>query len=264
MGFRLIPIGGQGRDARWFAGGVVSRRRVGQRRLRLGGGTHTSLVGHVLKGDRSWVLGCSMSGYMRLRARILTTFTCLCRSRRRRSERLFCNVCIKRCSDGMFRVRPHDCSWLHSVLFCARVPPAARTWRNKRFRARLGGGSERPAPHAGMHQQEMEDKHLLMLNTMRLGFQATHTANTAKHTKGTKRTMSAYAPCALRFYTTSTARGRYTHSCLRGDETLTRGRERRERSSASALQQAVMEVGARRARGGVGTCEVEAGAKSIC
>ena len=34
-----------------------------------------------------------------------------------------------------------------------------------------GGGSEpRPAPHAGMHQQEMEDKHLLMLNTMRLGF----------------------------------------------------------------------------------------------
>ena len=32
---------------------VVSRRRVGQRRLRLGDGTHTSLVGHVLKSDRS-------------------------------------------------------------------------------------------------------------------------------------------------------------------------------------------------------------------
>ena len=57
---------------------VVSRRRVGQRRLRFGGGTHTSLVGHVLKGDRTWVSGCSMSGYMRFRARILTTFTCLC------------------------------------------------------------------------------------------------------------------------------------------------------------------------------------------
>ena len=29
----------------------------------------------------------------------------------------------------------------------------------------------------------------------------THTANTAKHTKGAKQTMSAYTPCALRFYT---------------------------------------------------------------
>ena len=67
--------------------------------------------------------------------------------------------------------------------------------------------------------------------------QTTHTANTAKHTKGAKRTMSAYTPCALRFYTSSTARGRYTHSRQRGDTTLTRGRERRERSSASALQQ---------------------------
>ena len=64
----------------------------------------------------------------------------------------------------------------------------------------------------------------------------THTANTAKHTKGAKRTMSVYTPCALRFYTSSTARGRYTHSRQRGDATLTRGREGRERSSASALQ----------------------------
>ena len=60
--------------------------------------------------------------------------------------------------------------------------------------------------------------------------------STAKHTKGAKRTMSAYTPCALRFYTSSTARGRYTHSRPWGDATLTRGRERRERSSASALQ----------------------------
>ena len=37
-------------------------------------------------------------------------------------------------------------------------------------------------------------------------------------------------------HTSSTAHGRYTHSRLRGDETLTRGRERRERSSASTLQ----------------------------
>ena len=66
--------------------------------------------------------------------------------------------------------------------------------------------------------------------------QATHTANTAKHTKGAKQTMSACTPCALRFYISSTARGRYTHSRLRGDKTLTRGREGRERSSASALQ----------------------------
>ena len=28
----------------------------------------------------------------------------------------------------------------------------------------------------------------------------THTANTAKHTKGAKQTMSACTPCALRFY----------------------------------------------------------------
>ena len=63
-----------------------------------------------------------------------------------------------------------------------------------------------------------------------------HTATTAKHTKGAKRTMSVYTPCALRFYTSSTARGRYTHSRQRGDVTLTRGRGRRERSSASALQ----------------------------
>ena len=56
----------------------VSRRRVGQRRLRFGDRTHTFLVGHVLKSDRTGVSGCSMSGCMRFRARILTTFTCLC------------------------------------------------------------------------------------------------------------------------------------------------------------------------------------------
>ena len=27
----------------------------------------------------------------------------------------------------------------------------------------------RPAPHAGMDQQELDDKHILMLNTVRLG-----------------------------------------------------------------------------------------------
>ena len=32
----------------------------------------------------------------------------------------------------------------------------------------------------------------------------THTANTAKHTKGAKQTMSACTPCALRFYINST------------------------------------------------------------
>ena len=37
-------------------------------------------------------------------------------------------------------------------------------------------------------------------------------------------------------HTSSTAHGRYTHSRLRGSETLTRRRERRERSSASTLQ----------------------------
>ena len=26
------------------------------------------------------------------------------------------------------------------------------------------------SPHAGMHQQELDDKHILMLNTVRLGF----------------------------------------------------------------------------------------------
>ena len=66
-------------DSTIAIGTVMSRAEgwVSQRRLRFGGGTHTLLVGHVLKGDRSWVLGCSMSGCMRFRARILTTFTCL-------------------------------------------------------------------------------------------------------------------------------------------------------------------------------------------
>ena len=46
--------------------------------------------------------------------------------------------------------------------------------------------------------------------------------------------MSAYTPCALRFYTSSTARGRYTYSRLKGDATLTREREREREESALA------------------------------
>ena len=45
-----------------------AERRVGQRRLWVGGGTRAFVVGHVLKSDRTGVSGCSMSGYMRLRA----------------------------------------------------------------------------------------------------------------------------------------------------------------------------------------------------
>ena len=32
------------------------------------------MVGHVLHGDRGWVSGCTMSGYMRFRVWILTAF----------------------------------------------------------------------------------------------------------------------------------------------------------------------------------------------
>ena len=60
-----------------------AERRVGQRRLWVGGGTRAFVVGHVLKSDRTGVSGCSMSGYMRLRARILTTFVRLCTPVRR-------------------------------------------------------------------------------------------------------------------------------------------------------------------------------------
>ena len=73
------------------------------------------------------------------------------------------------------------------------------------------------------------------------GFIKPHTRRIPRNIpKGAKQTMSACTPCALRFYTSSTARGRYTHSRPRGDETPTRGEERRERSSASALQQRVI------------------------
>ena len=62
-------------------------------------------------------------------------------------------------------------------------------------------------------------------------------ADTAKHTRGAKRTMSAYTPCALRFYTPVLRLTAVTLTHVWGDETLTRGGEGRERPSASALQQ---------------------------
>ena len=47
----------------------------------LGGGTHTLLIGHVLKSDRAGVAGCSMSGQMRLRVWVLLVFVRPCRRR---------------------------------------------------------------------------------------------------------------------------------------------------------------------------------------
>ena len=75
------------------------------------------------------------------------------------------------------------------------------------------------------------------------GFITPHTRGEYRETyQRAKQTMSVCTPCALRFYISSTARGRYTHSRLRGDETPTQGREGRERSSVSALQQVLIDT----------------------
>ena len=54
----------------------VSRRRVGQRCLRLGGGTHILLIGHVLKSDPTGIAGRSMSELLRFCLWVFLVFVC--------------------------------------------------------------------------------------------------------------------------------------------------------------------------------------------
>ena len=96
MGFRLIPIGGAGIHEGLQLRGTHKVAVSGNLCVLLNSCEEArahaevaadgvawipywvALLLHVLKSDRSWVSGCSMSGCMRLRARILTTFMCLC------------------------------------------------------------------------------------------------------------------------------------------------------------------------------------------